>query len=183
MAYDFTNFKKASAQAIEWMQKEYTSIRTSRAAPSILDSITVDAYGSKMPINQLATISIEGPKMLRLTPWDKGVAKPIDRAIREANLGLSVALDGETLRVSFPELTSERRVSLLKLAKEKLEDSRKTIRQEREKTLGDIDKKEKDGQVSEDEKFRLKNDLQKLVDEANQKLEELYNKKEKEIQE
>ena len=183
MSVDFNNFKKAGEQALEWLKKEYSGIRTSRTAPNILDGVQVDAYGSKMPINQLATVSIEGPKSLRITPWDKAVAKFIDSAIRESNLGLSVALDGETLRVSFPELTSERRVALLKLAKEKLEEARKTVRVEREKTLGDIDKKEKEGEVSEDDKFRLKNELQKLVDESNKKFEEFYERKEKEISE
>lgn len=183
MGYDFNPFKKATQDAFDWLQKEYTSIRTSRAAPSILDSVRVNAYGSKVSINQVATVTIEGPKGLRITPWDKSVAKDIDSAIRESNLGLSVALDGETIRVAFPELTSERRESLIKLAKEKLEEGRKTVRQEREKVIGDLDKKEKEGSVSKDDKFRLKNDLQKLVDEANKKMEELNEKKIKEIEE
>lgn len=183
MAYDFSVFKKASEGAVEWLMREFAGIRTSRATPSILDSVSVSAYGSKMPINQLATVTVEGPKSLRITPWDKEVAKSVDSAIRESNLGLTVSIDDQGLRVSFPDLTSDRRAMLLKVAKENLEEARVTIRGERQKVLNDLDKKEDGGEISEDEQKRLKNELQKLVDETNKKLEELYDKKEKEISE
>ncbi len=160
---------------LEWLQHEYGSIRTSRAAPSILDGIKVEAYGSRVPINQVATISIEDPKTLRIAPWDKSVAKDIDSAVRESNLGLSVALDANGLRVSFPELTSERRASLIKVAREKLEEARIKIRTERQGVLTDIK------ELPEDEQNRRKNELQKEVDEANKKLGELFEKKETEI--
>lgn len=172
---DFSEFKKKSEETLEWLKKEYASIRTSRAMPSILDRVQVQAYGFSMSINQLATVSIEDLKTLRITAWDKEVIKDIDKALRESNLGLSVALDAVGLRVSFPELTAERRTMLVKVAKEKLEEAKVAIRMEREKTLN----KNKD--ANEDEKFRLKNDLQRLVDEVNKKLEELFAKKEKEI--
>ena len=181
MAYDFSEFKKASEATLGWLKKEYSGIRTSRAMPNILDGVLVNVYGSSMPINQLATISVEDSKTLRITPWDKEVAKNIDKSIRESNLGLSVALDAVGLRVSFPELTSERRTMLSKLAKEKLEEARITMRTEREKSQSSIDHKQKEGSISEDDKFRLKNELQKLVEETNHKLEELALKKEKEI--
>jgi len=181
MSYNFNQFNKGGEDAYEWLKKEYTNIRTSRAVPSILDSITVESYGSKMPINQLATITVEDPKTLRITPWDKEVIKSIDKAIRESNLGLSVSLDGVGLRVSFPELTSERRTMLSRLLKEKLEEARIAVRSEREKALSTIDREEKDGNISEDDKFRFKAELQKLVDELNNKLEELAQKKDKEI--
>jgi ribosome recycling factor len=122
-----------------------------------------------------------GPKSLLITPWDKSVATDIDRAIRESNLGLSVSLDGQGIRVSFPELTSERRVLLVKLVKEKLEEARIKVRTEREKNLGEIDRKVDLGELSQDDKFRFKTELQKLVDDINAKLEELAMKKEKEI--
>jgi ribosome recycling factor len=183
MPYDFSGFKNSADSAYEWLKKEYAGIRTNRATPSILDGVTVLSYGSSMPINQLATVSIEGPKSLRITPWDKEVAKDIDKAIRESNLGVSVSLDSAGLRVAFPDLTSDRRVMLSKLAKEKLEESRITIRTEREKILSDLDRKEKDGDISEDENFRFRNELQKLVDAANEKMSELTSKKEKEIME
>jgi ribosome recycling factor len=183
MTYDFSAFKRAGEGAVEWLKKEYTGIRTGRAAPAILDSVMVNAYGSKASISQVATISIEGPKSLRISPWDKSVAKDIDSAIREANLGISVTVDDQGLRAIFPDLTSDRRALLIKAAKEKLEEARITLRTEREKVLTDVDKKEKAGEISQDDKFRYKNDLQKLVDEANRKLDELAQSKEKEINE
>lgn len=181
MAYDFTEFKRASESTLEWLKSEYTGIRTGRAMPSILDRVSIIAYGSPMSINQLATVSIEDSRTLRIVPWDKEVAKDIDKSIRESNLGLSVALDAAGLRVSFPELTGERRTMLSKLAREKLEESRIRVRSEREKSIATFERKLKDGILSEDDKFKFKSELQKLVDEANQKLEELTIKKEKEI--
>jgi ribosome recycling factor len=177
MAYEFREFKEGAEAIIEWLKKEYAGLNTGRAMPSLLDSVQVDAYGSKMGINQLATVSIEDPKTLRVTPWDKEVAKDIDRAVRESNLGLSVSLDSNGLRLSFPGLTSERRALLTKLAKEKLEEARIKVRNERQKTLNDIGTKE----FGDDEEKRLRNELQKLVDETNTKLEDLSARKESEI--
>ena len=177
MAYDFKEFKTNTEAATEWLRKEYTGLNTGRAMPAILDSVLVEAYGSKVPINQLATVSVEDPKTLRIAPWDTSVAKDIDRAIRESNLGLSVALDSTGLRLSFPALTSERRTILAKLAKEKLEEARIKVRGERQKVLNDIDKED----LGEDEVKRAKAELQKLVDEANKRLEDLAAGKEAEI--
>lgn len=181
MAYDFIEFKQASASALDWLKKEYSSIRTNQVTSSILDAVSVEVYGSRMPINQVASILGAGPKSLLITPWDNSVAPNIDRAIRESNLGLSVSLDAQGVRVFFPELTSERRVLLTKIVKEKLEEARIRVRTEREQSLEIMEQKEKDGSLSKDDKFRLKNELQKLVDEANRKLEEWALKKEKEI--
>jgi ribosome recycling factor len=181
MPQDFSEFVKAGESILAGLKNEYTSIHTGRAMPTILDRISVESYGSMMSINQLATVSIEDPKTLRIVPWDKDVAKNIDKAIRESNLGLSVALDAVGLRITFPELTSERRVLLSKVVKENLEEARIRVRSEREKFLNTLDRKEKEGSISEDEKFRLKGELQKLVDSANAKLEELASHKDKEI--
>ncbi len=183
MAYDFSGFKKVTESTLDWLKKEYASIRTNQATSSILDGVMVESYGSKVPISQVSSILGAGPKSLLVTPWDKTVAPDIDRAIRESNLGLSVSLDAQGVRVSFPELTNERRTLLNKVVKEKLEEARIRVRTERERNLGDIDLREKEGILSKDDKFRLRNELQKLVDEANHKLEELAVKKEREISE
>ncbi len=164
-------------EILEWLRKEYASIRSGQASPAVLDGVKVDAYGSLMPINQVATVTIGDPRTLRITPWDKSVIAGIDSAIRQANIGVSVAVDGEGLRITFPQLTAENRQVLLKLAKTKLEEARIKIRNERQKVLDDIAKKE----VGEDEEKRAKNELQKVVDEANKKLEELFEKKEAEL--
>ncbi len=176
MTYDFGEFKRNGEATLEWLKREYTGLNTGRAMPAILDSVLVEAYGSKVAINQVATVSVEDPKTLRVVPWDQSVAKDIDRAIRESNLGLSVALDSTGLRLSFPSLTTERRAILIKLAKEKLEEARIKVRNERQKVLNAID------DLSEDEQKRVKNELQKLVDDANTKLEDLTARKQKEIQ-
>jgi len=180
MAYDFSEFKKSGAGAVEWLKKEYSGLNTGRAMPALLDAVKVEAYGARTGIRELATVSIEDPKTLRVVPWDKSVGKDIDRAVRESNLGLSVSLDADGLRLSFPSLTAERRAVLSKLAKEKLEEARITVRTEREKIIGQIDRS---ADLSKDEKFRLREQLQKLVDDVNGSLQDLHLKKEKEITE
>ena len=164
-------------EILEWLRKEYASVRSGQASPAILDGVKVLAYGSSMPINQLATITISDPRTLRIVPWDKSVIGALDSSIRQANIGVSVAVDGEGLRIIFPQLTAENREILHKLAKQKLEEARIKIRNERQKILDDIGKKE----MGEDEEKRAKGELQKSVDEANKKLEELYEKKESEL--
>ena len=179
MAYDFSEFKRSSEKALEWLKGEYAGLLTGRATPSILDNVSVDSYGSKMKINQVASVTTSDSKSLVVTPWDKALAPEIDRAIREANLGLSVSTDSAGVRVSFPDLTTDRRALLIKTAKEKLEEARIKVRSERQKVLNEIDKAE----FGKDDEKRAKDELQKLVDEMNKKLEELQDGKEKEISE
>ena len=183
MQYNFNNLKTEIKKTEEWLKQEFSSLRTGRASSAILDSVKVDAYGSMMPINQVAGISQDDPRSLRISPWDMSQVKNIEKAIQVSNLGLSVVVDDKGLRVIFPELTGERRESLVKIAKQKLEEARVAIRGEREKVLKDIEKKEKDSEIAEDDKFRFKNELQKIIDEAGKVLEEIFLKKEKEIKE
>lgn len=181
MSYDFSKFKKELSEIESWLTKEYTTIRTGMASPALLDSVKVESYGSFMPINQLATVGTEDARTIRVSPWDKSQVRSIEKAINDANLGVSVASDSAGVRVIFPELTSERRVLLIKSAKEKQEKARVSLRGEREKVWEDIQKKEKNGEMSEDEKFSLKEEMQKYVDASNKKFEEIFAKKEKEI--
>lgn len=183
MAYNFSQFKTGAEGAVEWLKKEYSGLRTGKAMPAILDGIQVDAYGSKMSISQVANVNVEGPQSIRIVPWDATLAKSIETAIGQSSLGLSVSMDDKGIRVNFPSLTAERRIELAKVAKQKLEDARIRVRTEREKVHSDVDKQERDGKMGKDDAFRAKQDLQKLVDEANKKLEELLAKKEKEIAE
>ena len=183
MAYNFTPFKQGLKETEEWLKREFGSIRTGRATPAILDGIKVEAYGSPMTVTQVASIAVEDPRTLRITPWDMSLVKAVEKGITTSDLGLSGSVDDKGLRVIFPELTSDRRAGFIKLAKQKLEDARITIRGEREKVLKDIDKKEKEGGMGEDEKFRLKAELQKMLDEAGKVLEDIFDKKEKEISE
>lgn len=181
MAYNFALLKQKIKEVEDRLTQEFGSIRTGRATPVILDSVLVDSYGSKMSVNKVANISIEGARSLRVTPWDKGLIKEIEKGIALANLGLSTAADEEGLRVMFPELTSERRLQLVRAARDKLEEGRIHLRTEREKIWSDIQKQERESKISEDEKFRAKDEMQKLVDGGNKKMEEMFEKKEKEI--
>jgi ribosome recycling factor len=181
MQYNFTPLKTALAGTEGWLQKELGTIRTNRANPSILDSVLVDAYGSDMAINQVASVSNEDARTIRITPWDQSLVKAIEKSIIVANLGLSVAVDDKGIRVSFPELTGERRQEIVKMAKEKMEQAKIQVRRHRDEANADIDKKEKEGGMGEDEKFRFKTDVQKLVDESNKRIADLLDKKEKEI--
>jgi ribosome recycling factor len=181
MAYDFSPLKKGLIATEEWLKKEFSSIRTGQANPAVLDTVHVEVYGAPMSLKEVASVTLEGPRTLRISPWDKSQTKEIEKALTIANLGLSIAADDQGLRVNFPELTSDRRAEIAKSAKDKLEDARKQIRQHRDVTIKDLQNKEKDGGMGKDEIFRMKNDTQKQVDEINKKLEALYEKKEKEI--
>ena len=183
MAYDFTALKGRLKEGEEHYKESLSTLRTGRATPALLDSVVAESYGSRTPIKHLASITIEDPRSLRVTPWDKSQIKPIESAIAAANLGVSTIPDGASLRVIFPELTSDRRKALMKLAKEKLEEARIAVRQSRDEAWNDIQEKEKEGGMSEDDKFRYKDELQKYIDSANAKLEEILDKKEHEISE
>lgn len=164
-----------------WLTREFSSIRTGRATPAVLDPVDVEFYGASNKISHVAAISNEDAKTLRISPWDKGAIKPIESAISAANLGVSVVVDGEGLRVIFPDLTTERRKLLEKLVNEKHEEARIKAKREREDIWNEIVKKERDGEVSEDDKFRAKDELQKEIDNFHRILEDHVAKKLKEI--
>ena len=181
MAYDFKPFEKRIKEIEERAGKELSGIRTGRAAPAILDGVLVESYGTRVPIVQIATVNVEDARTIRITPWDMTNAKEIEKAITVANLGLSVGADEKGIRVSFPDLTSDRRAQLLKLAKEKVEELRTELRSARDHVWNDIQKQEKDKLMTEDEKFRSKDEMQKRVDAANRQFDQALERKEKEI--
>lgn len=164
-----------------WLGTEYAGIRTGQATPALLDNIKVESYGSMLPLNQVGSVGVEDARTLRIAPWDLSQIAAIETALQEADLGVSVATDSAGVRAIFPELTAERREQLQKLAKSKLEDARIRVRGARDEVMKALDKLEKDGECSEDEKFTKKEALQKDVDAANEALEALYNKKEAEL--
>lgn len=178
---DNNEIDKKLHEVQEWLQKEYAAIRTGQATPSLLDGVKVESYGSMMPMNQVSNVGVEDARTLRVSPWDVSVIGAIETAIRDANLGVSVSTDSAGLRVVFPELTSERRDQLMKLSKSKLEDARISVRSVRDEAMKEIEKSEKDGDISEDEKFTKKESVQKLVDKTNTALEALYDTKEAEL--
>lgn len=181
MAYDFSAFKKKAGEVALHLSKELSAIHTGRASSAILDGIFIESYGAQLSIQHVATIANEDARTIRIVPWEKSNGKEIEKAINAANLGISVSTDDAGLRVSFPPLTTERRVSFTKLVRDKVESARVTLKGTREQTKNDIIEKERDGEMSEDEKTRSLEDLQKFVDEANSDLDSIGAKKEKDI--
>jgi len=181
--YDFKVFDGKVAAAKEWLAKEYRGLRTGRAAPAILDSVQVSAYGSMVPLKQVGNVSTEDARTLRVTAFDASVLKDIERGITAANIGVGTSSDGTSVRVTFPELTSERREQLVKLAKGKLEEARTAVRIARDEAWKEIQTREKDGTLTEDDKFSLKEELQKKVDAGNGDLEKAFERKQAEMSE
>ncbi len=181
MAYDFKQFKSRSNEIKEWLKKELSAIRTGRASSTLLDGVKVLFYGSHTPLNQTASIISEDARTLKINPYDKTQAKNIEKAIVDADLGVSVVVNDAGIRVIFPELTAERREILLKQAGKKVEEARISLRKDRDETWNDIQAKEKNAEMSEDDKFRAKDEMQKIVDETQKQFDEMLATKEKEI--
>lgn len=181
MAYSFIETENNKAKIIEWLQGEYRAIQTGRATPNVLDGVAILQYGARTPLAHVASISIEDPKTLRVAPWDKTVIRDIEKAINDADIGVSVSSDDAGLRVSFPMLTTETRQKLVKVLKDRLEDARVRVRSIREEINKDIDARSKEGEFGEDERMMYREQLQKIVDTGNAELEGVFSKKEKEV--
>jgi len=181
MPYNFSSLQTKLESSKEWLSKEYQGLRTGRATPALLDVVQVDAYGSRTPLKQVASVSVEDARTLRVSPYDASLTKEIEKAVSAADLGVGISVADTSVRVSFPELTSERRAEIIRVAKHKLEEARTTVRSFRDEVWADIQKKERDGDISEDDKFRLKDELQKHIDGMNNQLEGIFKNKEEEI--
>ncbi len=181
MLYDFSALKRAVADSSAWLAKELRGIRTNRATPALLDGVLIEAYGTRMPVSQLSSVAAEDARTLRVSPWDPAHVKAIEKAILTAELGVSVAADEKGVRVSFPELTAERREALLKIVREKLEQARVALRAERDKVWHDIQARERRGELPEDDKFRSKEEMEKIVADGGAALEAIAKRKEAEI--
>ena len=177
MAYSFSDFSTQGKEVIEWLKREYTGISTGRATPAILDLVSVESYGSRTAIPHVASVTIEDPRTLRVAPWDKSQVKIIEKALYDADLGLSVSVDDGGLRIFFPQLTTERRAQLVKVLKDRLEDGRVKVRMLRQETQKDIEAQN----LPEDDAKRANDELQKKVDEYNGLLEDVFTKKEAEV--
>lgn len=183
MAYNLSSFSTRTNAVIEWLKTELSAVRTGKASPLVLDRVWLEAYGSKSELKHSVSISVQDARSLYVSPWDKSLIGAIQKAIDAANLGVSTAADSDGVRVNFPELTGERRTLLTKLVGQKLEEARITLRSEREKVWNDIQAQEKAGLISEDDKFRAKEELQKYVDETGARLESLAQSKRAELAE
>lgn len=162
-------------------KKEFSGLRTGRATTALLESVVVDAYGSKMPLNQVGSVSVPEPRLLSVSVWDKGLAKAVEKAIREANLGLNPMADGTLIRVPIPPLTAERRTELTKIAHKYAEHARVAIRNVRRDGNEALKKMEKDGVINQDELRKHTDEIQKMTDQYVAKVDEALKTKESEI--
>ncbi|MDP6883818.1 MAG: ribosome recycling factor [Rhodospirillales bacterium] len=167
--------------ALEVLHREFGGLRTGRAATSLLDPITVDAYGQQMPMNQVGTVGVPEPRMLTVQVWDKALVKAVERAILESGLGLNPSTEGQVIRLPIPPLSEERRAELAKVATKYAEESRIAVRNVRRHAMDNLKRAEKDGEVSEDEHHDYAQEIQNLTDEYVKKIDESVENKEKEI--
>jgi len=174
---------KRMNKALDALKQEYGRLRTGRANTALLDHIHVEYYGSKMPLSQVANITIQDARTLAVTPWDKNMVTPIDKAIRESDLGLNPVTAGTVIRIPLPPLTEERRKDLTKVVRHEAENARVAIRNVRRDAIQHVKDLKKDKQLGEDEERRAEEKVQKLTDEHVAKVDDMMGKKEKEIME
>jgi ribosome recycling factor len=175
--------KPEMEKVLGFLEKEMAKIRTSRANPALVEDIIVDCFGQKFPLKQLAAISIPEPRQILIQPWDKSYFDGIIQALEKSGVGSNPIADKDSIRINLPSLTEEFRKNLTRVLSEKQEESRKTLRRWREEAWAEIQRAERDGKIREDDKFRAKDDLQKLIDDYQEKIEKIGELKKKEISE
>ena len=168
-------------KSVEKLKQELAGLRIGRATGALVESLIVDYYGTKSPLKQMASISVPDSRTIVIEPWTQDHLVNIEKAINNSNLGLNPNNDGKVIRLVIPPLTEERRQELVKILHQKTEDARISIRNLREDVWEEIQNLEKDGKISEDDKFRGKDDLQKMINEYNEIVKEISEQKEKEI--
>jgi len=179
--YDLNEIKRRMQGAVQVLKQEFGGLRTGRASPGMLDPVQVDAYGTHMPINQLATISVPEPRLLSVQVWDKSMVHAVEKAIINSNLGLTPATEGQVLRLRIPELNQERRKEMVKVAHKYAEAARVAVRHVRRDALDLLKKLEKDGKISEDDHTRMSGEVQKATDQVVNEVDQTLAGKEKEI--
>jgi ribosome recycling factor len=176
-----SRYKDRMDKAVAALKEEFGSLRTGRASATLLDQVQVDAYGSAMPLNQVGSVSVPDARMLMVNVWDRGLVVSVEKAIRNAGLGLNPLVDGQNLRIPIPPLTEERRKEIAKIASKYAEQQRVAVRNIRRDANDDLKKAEKDGAVNQDEHKRLESEVQKITDEAIKRIDEALKTKEQEI--
>jgi ribosome recycling factor len=170
-------------QAVAHLREDLASIRTGRAAPAVLHRITVEYYGTPVPLNQLANVNVPEPRLLQIQPFDKNSIGAIEKAIQSSDLGITPSNDGNVIRLAFPPLTEERRKELVKQVHHRAEDGRVAVRNVRRHTKEELEKLERDGGISEDDLIRAEKELQKLTDRFVAEIDEMQGHKEQELME
>lgn len=178
---DQKDLERRMQGALDVLHKEFTGLRTGRASINLLEHIQVEVYGAKMPINQVATVSVPEPRLLTVQVWDAGNTKAVEKAIANAGLGLNPQPSGTLIRVPVPGLTEERRIELTKVAAKYAEQARVAVRNLRREGMDDVKKAQKDGNISEDEQKGLEDDIQKLTDTWIKNIDDALAHKEEEI--
>jgi ribosome recycling factor len=182
MADELSNeLKRRMDGALEALRREFAGLRTGRASVHLLDPVVVKAYGGEMPLNQVGTVNVPEPRMITVQVWDRSLVVAVEKAIRDANLGVNPQTDGQLVRVPIPELSTERRQELTKLAHKYAEQGRIAVRNVRRDGMETLKKMEKDGKISEDDHRRRSEEVQKATDEHIKKVDEALAQKEKEI--
>ena len=181
MGVDIDDTKRRMQGAVSALETEFQGLRTGRASATMLEPISVNAYGAQMPINQVATIAVPESRLLSVQVWDQSMVEVVEKAIRESGLGLNPQSEGNLIRIPVPDLSAERRDELVKVAKKYAETARVSIRNVRRDAIEQARKGEKDGEYGEDERRGLETQLQKLTDEYVAKIDELLASKEKDI--
>lgn len=179
--YDKEGLDRRMTGAVATVKSEFSGLRTGRASPALVEPVMVDAYGSQLPINQVGNISTPEPRLLTIQVWDKGLVKAVDKAIRDAGLGLNPQIDGQLLRIPVPELNEERRRELAKLAHKYAENARVAVRNVRRDGMDLLKKLEKDHKIGQDEHHKLGDELQKLTDAHIKDIDAALHAKEQEI--
>ncbi len=179
--FDLGDLKRRMQGAIATLKHEFGGLRTGRASASLLDPVHVDAYGQVSPLNQVATVSVPEPRMIAVQVWDKALVIAVDKAIREANLGLQPTVEGQILRIRMPELNEQRRKELVKVAHKYAEEARVAVRHVRRDGLDTLKKLLKDHAIPEDDEKRHETEVQKATDEAVKEIDAALAAKEKEI--
>lgn len=178
---DLKDIQRRMKGAVEVLRQEFGGLRTGRASTSLVEPVTVDAYGSQMPLNQVASVSVPEPRMLTVQVWDKGMVKAVEKAIREAGLGLNPQTEGNVIRLPIPDLSEERRQELTKVAAKYAEQARVSIRNVRRDGMDLLKRLEKDGDISQDEHRRFEKDIQKMTDDTIAEVDQALATKDKEI--
>jgi ribosome recycling factor len=180
-SFDLADLKRRMAGAVQAVHKDLASLRTGRASANLLDPIQVDAYGSLMPLNQVATVNVPEPRMITVQVWDRSMVNAVEKAIRDSNLGFNPATEGQTLRIRVPELNEQRRKEMVKVAHKYAEEGRVAARHVRRDGLDLLKKLEKDGHVSKDDLDRHSEQVQKATDQTVAEIDAALAAKEKEI--
>ncbi len=178
---DIDDIQRRMNGAFEVLKDEFGGLRTGRASPALLEPIQVDAYGSKMPMNQVGTISAPDPRMLSVQVWDKGLVSSVEKAIRESDLGLNPQTEGNVVRVPVPQLSEERRAEMAKVAGKYAEQARVAVRNVRRDGIDMLKKMEKDGEISQDEQHAWADEIQELTDKTIKEIDAAVKVKEEEI--